>query len=352
VLASAIRESQNSALYFFLRAKATTDKTQEMLDILRDVLLTAKLDNRERFKQIVLEDKAGAEAGLIPGGHLVVKNRLSARFSEADWVSEQIGGLENLFFLRQLAEEIEKDWDSVLGKLETVRRLLLNRAAMIVNVTLDSASYGAFHPHLAALIEVIPVESQKSNVKAIFDFRSSTKNEGLTIPAQVNYVGKGANLYALGYEPHGSVHVIRRYLGTTWLWDKIRVQGGAYGGFSTFDSLSGTFAYLSYRDPNLLASLDNYDATPTFLRSLDLSESELTKTIIGTSGMLDPYLLPDAKGWTSHAAPPDPLHRRRAPAHPRRGAGRKPGRLQTLRRCARTGCPKRRSGRAWLGQRD
>jgi len=301
VLASAIRESQNSALYFFLRGKATTDKAAELLDILRDVLLTAKLDNRERFKQIVLEDKAGAEAGLIPGGHLVVKNRLSARFSEADWVTEQINGIENLFFLRQLAEEIEKDWDSVLGKLETVRRLLINRAAMVVNVTLDSASLGTLSPALAALIEALPaleVKGQKANAPA-FNIKLSTLNEGLTIPAQVNYVGKGANLYALGYEPHGSVHVIRRYLGTTWLWDKIRTQGGAYGGFSTFDIATGTFAYLSYRDPNLLASLDNYDATPAFLRNLDLSESELTKTIIGTSGMLDPYLLPDAKGWTS-----------------------------------------------------
>jgi presequence protease len=301
VLASAIRESQNSALYFFLRGKATTDKAQELLDILKDVLLTTQLDNRERFKQIVLEDKAGAEAGLIPGGHLVVKNRLSARFSEADWVTEQISGIENLFFLRQLAEEIEKDWDSVLGKLETVRRLLLNRASMIVNVTLDSASFGTLSPALTALIEALPaleVKGQKPNTPA-FNIKPSTLNEGLTIPAQVNYVGKGANLYALGYEPHGSLHVIRRYLGTTWLWDKIRTQGGAYGGFSTFDIATGTFAYLSYRDPNLLASLDNYDATPAFLRSLDLSESELTKTIIGASGMLDPYLLPDAKGWTS-----------------------------------------------------
>jgi Zn-dependent M16 (insulinase) family peptidase len=77
------------------------------------------------------------------------------------------------------------------------------------------------------------------------------------------------------------------------------VQGGAYGGFSTFDMTSGTFAYLSYRDPNLLASLDNYDSTPAFLRTLDLSQPELTKTIIGTIGELDAYLLPDAKGWTS-----------------------------------------------------
>ena len=295
-LTSTIRESRDSALYFFLRGKATTDKAQELLDILKDVLLSAKFDNRERFKQIVLEEKAGAEAGLIPGGHIVVKNRLSARFSEADWAAEQIGGLENLFFLRRLAEDIEKDWGAVLEKLETLRQLLINRATMIVNVTLDSTSLGSLHPALAALIDALPTSRP---VSAKWLPATSGKNEGLSIPAQVNYVGKGANLYALGYEPDGSVNVIRNYLGTTWLWEKVRVQGGAYGGFSTFDMTSGTFNYISYRDPNLLTTLENYDNTPAFLRALDLSESELTKTIIGTIGELDAYLLPDAKGWAS-----------------------------------------------------
>ncbi len=126
-----------------------------------------------------------------------------------------------------------------------------------------------------------------------------TGNEGLTIPAQVNYVGKGGSLYALGYEPHGSVHVIGNYLGTTWLWDKVRVQGGAYGGFSVFDQNSGVFTYLSYRDPNLLSTLENYDNTVRFLHDLKLDEAELTKSIIGTIGGMDAYLLPDAKGYQS-----------------------------------------------------
>jgi presequence protease len=132
-----------------------------------------------------------------------------------------------------------------------------------------------------------------------WNIQFASNNEGLTIPAQVNYVGKGANLYKLGYKLHGSVQVINKYLGTTWLWEKIRVQGGAYGGFSAFDLPSGASTFLSYRDPNLLASLDNYDATENFLRSLELSDEELTKSIIGTIGDLDAYQLPDAKGWTS-----------------------------------------------------
>jgi len=296
-LTSTIRESDQSTLWFFLRGKATTSQAGELLDILKEVLLTAKLDNRERFKQIVLEDKARAEAGLIPGGHAVVNSRLRARFSEADWVSEQISGLEHLFFLRKLTKEIEADWDSVLAKLETVRRLLVNRAAMIVNVTLDADSFAAFSPQLASFMDTLP--HFKVGTSERYNIPTAKANEALTIPAQVNYVGKGANLYKLGYEPHGSINVINNYLGTTWLWEKVRVQGGAYGGFSFFDTNSGTYTFLSYRDPNLLATLDNYDKTADFLTRLDLNAAELKKSIIGTIGNMDAYQLPDAKGWTS-----------------------------------------------------
>jgi Zn-dependent M16 (insulinase) family peptidase len=57
--------------------------------------------------------------------------------------------------------------------------------------------------------------------------------------------------------------------------------------------------YLSYRDPNFASTLDTYDHTADFLRSLELSDDELTKSIIGAIGALDTYQLPDAKGYTS-----------------------------------------------------
>jgi presequence protease len=303
-LTATIRETDQATLWLFLRGKAVAGQADDLLNILKDVLLSAKMDDRERFKQIVLEEKSGLEAGLVPGGHHVVNSRLRARFTLADWASEQMGGISQLFFLRSLAERIEKDWPGVQADLEAVRAALINRSTALANVTLDAENYQKFSPALAAFMESLPtlaVESQKSKVWQAFDPQHSTPNEGLTIPAQVNYVGKGAHLYDLGYEPDGSVNVINNYLGTTWLWEKIRVQGGAYGGFSSFDHNSGVFTFLSYRDPNLLATLENYDHTAKFLRELELSAAELEKSIIGTIGDLDAYLLPDAKGWTSMA---------------------------------------------------
>jgi Zn-dependent M16 (insulinase) family peptidase len=56
----------------------------------------------------------------------------------------------------------------------------------------------------------------------------------------VNYVGKAASLYDAGYELNGSAYVISKFIGNTWLWDRVRVSGGAYGGFCDFDSHSGS----------------------------------------------------------------------------------------------------------------
>ena len=124
-------------------------------------------------------------------------------------------------------------------------------------------------------------------------------NEAIVIPTQVNYVGKAANIYDSGYKLSGSAYVISKYISNTWLWDRVRVSGGAYGGFCDFDTHSGVFSFLSYRDPNLLKTLDVYDGTGDFLRELEMDNDTLTKAIIGTIGDVDSYQLPDAKGYSS-----------------------------------------------------
>ncbi len=293
---SARNDSADSVAYLFLRGKATLTQAPDMLDILRDVLLTVKLDNPERFRQMVLQAKASKESGLVPSGHSVANTRLRSHFNEAGWISEEMGGVSNLFTLRKLAEEIEQDWPSVLEKLETIRRLLVNRHGAIANVTLDGENWAAFAPQLWQFLHDLPA--------APLDFATWQKpgtavHEGLTLPAQVNYVAKGANLYELGYELDGSISVIANIMRLTYLWEKLRVQGGAYGAMTSFDKRSGVFTFLSYRDPNLMGTLQNYDGTADFLRKLDLSDDELTKGIIGAISSLDAYQLPDAKGYTS-----------------------------------------------------
>ncbi|NMA98737.1 MAG: peptidase M16, partial [Phyllobacteriaceae bacterium] len=110
--------------------------------------------------------------------------------------------------------------------------------------------------------------------------------------------GKGANLRALGFEPSGASRVALRFLNTSYLWDKVRVQGGAYGGSSRLDPVSGNFAFLSYRDPNLLKTIDVYDGAAKALRA-GIGEQDLVRSVIGVVGDLDRPEFPDAKGYSA-----------------------------------------------------
>jgi Zn-dependent M16 (insulinase) family peptidase len=191
---------------------------------------------------------------------------------------------------------METGWDGVLAALERIRTTLVNRAAMLCNVTAEAADWERLKPQLADFLGALPLATVTA---APWRLADTPRAEGLVMPTKVNYVGKGADLYCEGVKPSGAHLVARAYLRTSWLWDKVRVQGGAYGGQCMFNRYSGDFTFVSYRDPNLLATLDIYDRTAEFLKRADLGEAELTRNIIGTIGEIDTYRLPDAKGFAS-----------------------------------------------------
>ena len=84
-----VRDTDQAASRLFLRGKATVAQTDDLLAILRDVLLTVKLDNPERFMQMLLEKKAREEAMLIPAGHRVTLSRLRARYPPSVALTER-----------------------------------------------------------------------------------------------------------------------------------------------------------------------------------------------------------------------------------------------------------------------
>lgn len=295
-IVSARHGADETCTRFVLRGKATTERTTDLLDIISELVLEASLDNRDRIRQIVLESKARMEQSLVPSGHIMAATRMKARFNEAGFINELMNGISALEFLRNLSLRVENDFDSVVADLETIRSAILNQACLLSNVTLDGKSFSTIETAVADMTGKLPAGSRNTAKRNMLPF---AKAEGLCIPAQVNYVAKGANVFEHGYKYSGAAHVVSRYLRTGYLWDKVRVQGGAYGSFSMFDRNSGSLSFVSYRDPNLTRTLDTYDGVADYLNNLEINRDELEKSILGGIGEIDSYMLPDAKGYTS-----------------------------------------------------
>ncbi len=294
--ASTVRGTNSGTCWLFLRGKAMAGQVESLLGILRDLLSGPRLDLVSRLRQIAQEEKAMLEASLVPSGHSFVATRLRAAFTEGDWAAEQMRGVNYLLFLRKLIKDMEADGEAVVASLSRTLELMLNRRSMLFNVTQDAAGWQITEPLLRSFVADLPERPARTP-----DWPRPTAfvPEGLSIPAQVNYVGKAVNVFPEADLFDGTALVVSRYLRSSYLWEQVRVKGGAYGGFCNLDLRSGVFNLVSYRDPNLQATLDIYDRAGAYLNTLELSEDELTKAIIGAIGDLDQPLLPDAKGYVS-----------------------------------------------------
>ncbi|BDQ38064.1 peptidase M16 [Pseudodesulfovibrio nedwellii] len=293
---SPVRDSQDAASRLFIRTKATGDKLAPTLEILTEILTSATLDNKERISRIVSEARARAEQRLVPSGHMVVATRLRARTHIGHAMEEAMSGLTNLNFLRHLEQRIEEDFQSVVQDLEQLRTLVIARNNLIINATMDGATFTPIEAEIGSVVASLPESEATVVARAIPNLPT---REGLAIPAQVNYVGKGCNVAEHGFNFTGAAQVVNKLIRTGYLWEKVRVQGGAYGAFCLMDRMAGSMSFVSYRDPNVADTVAAFDAVAEYLDTFDVAGDELEKAVIGAIGEIDTYQLPDAKGFTA-----------------------------------------------------
>ena len=318
---SAVTDGTRMMTKLVLRGKATSEKTDELFDIYKLILTEAKLDSKSKVIEMLKESRSRLEAGIQGSGHSFANTRMRARYSVPGYIDEKMGGITYLTTVKQLLKQAEEDWPSLLARLEKIRSTILDettcRDGMFLDITGDEKVLTTIQPSVVKFLNELPGKSDGEKLpdfykeehpwvaqaKAEMSEMVPLIDEGFIVPTQVSYVGKSGKIYEEGEPVPGSTAVISRYLRTGYLWDHVRVMGGAYGGFCMFSPSSGYFSYLSYRDPNLSKTLDVYDATADALMAaadeLEKDPEALATAIIGAVGDLDGALSPDQKGWTS-----------------------------------------------------
>eukprot|EP00210_Caulerpa_lentillifera_P000712 g689.t1 len=130
-------DSEEPVAKILVSGKATTDKIADLLEIIKEILLDVKLDNKERFKQLVLKSKANKESSIIRSRNSFVMKRLAAQRTVVDAVEELMSGLEYITYIRLLSERVENDWSGVLKELESCQNYLINAQDVTVSLTAD-----------------------------------------------------------------------------------------------------------------------------------------------------------------------------------------------------------------------
>lgn len=296
ILPSTRLGTHEAQVHVFLRAKCLTHQSKATCDLIRQLLSEQVFANKDRCKQILLEEKASMESVLVDSGHRVVSMRIASMYSQSDYLGELFGGISQLQFVRSLLENFDQQWEKIQQNLQLLEKHIVTIDNLLCNLTCERSQWAAVKDAATCITDSL---TSRSQAKQEWTLHRPITHEILVAPTAVNYVGKGSNLYTSDYTYHGSHAVITRYLRTTWLWEQVRVKGGAYGGFCSLDWMSGVYSFASYRDPRLLETIMSFDATADFLQNTTIGPDECTKAVIGAISDIDQYRLPDAKGWTS-----------------------------------------------------
>lgn len=244
--------------------------------------------------------------------------RMKARYRVGGYIDEMMSGISQLETIRGLLKQAQEDWPTLLARFERMRDVILNvetcRDGMVFDITGDAAVLEKIQPSVASFLTELPGRSDGAKLPNFYEEQhpwvapirklmaelAPIEDEGFVVPTQVSYVGKGGLVFEEGETVTGASQVVARYLSNGYLWDHVRVMGGAYGGFCTFSPHSGFLSFLSYRDPNLAKTLDVYDAAAeTAIAAAEQFASDpdaLAQMIIGTIGDMDGALSPDQKG--------------------------------------------------------
>jgi len=291
-----VQDRRQILSYSFLSGKALMEKLDALFDIYTELFAERSFHDHKRLVDLIRSAKSDMEDSIVPQGNRYVLSRLQSYQSPLGAYDELTDGITYFHFLEDLLRRAEKDPEEVAAAFSDVADMVFSRGNALFNVTSEAGDYAKYETRLNALAEALP---DRAADPVELGLGRLPKNEGFLSASTVQYVGKGANLYDLGYEYAGSFNVLKSLLGTGYLWEKVRMQGGAYGSSNSFDFLTGDYGLVSYRDPNLKETLNVYDQIADHLAHLDLSDDELKKVIIGCVGSLDPPLTPDRKGAIS-----------------------------------------------------
>lgn len=292
------RKPDELKILFEVRTKALYENLDKAFALMQEMMLHTIFTDKKRLHEIISEARSRVQANFMSAGHTLAALRAMSYFSPAAAVTELFSGLPLYRLLEKLDDEFETTADDLIEKLTALTRLIFSRENLMVDYTGEEKE----DARLTALAEQLQAALFAGEQKAEQYIPALVKkNEGLMSSAQVQYVCRAGNFRKKGYDYTGALRVLRVIMGYEYLWNQVRVKGGAYGCMCSFGR-SGDSYFVSYRDPNLEKTIAAYENAPAFVRSFEADERTMTKFIIGAVSESDMPLTPSAKGTRSLAA--------------------------------------------------
>ena len=275
----------------FVHGKSLRSRFGDMLDILHDLVVTPDLANKKQIRDLLLEERNGLNAAIIGNGHQMAMLSSSSRLSWSRHIEELLGGISQLRFLDRLARS--NDDETTIPALERLHAAMTDRSGCLISVTTDDPE--TLRDPIAAFVDRLPVHAPGATLCRETS-KAGDAMRGIEISAAVNFASRSWKLGPFEAGEYGLLFLLARHLSTGYLWDKVRVEGGAYGGMAVMSFAHPIFGCASYRDPNLSSTLRHFERGLQAVAA-GVDRAALDQSIIASIGRIDQPRSPHSRGF-------------------------------------------------------
>ena len=281
---------------FEMKGKALYPKMNVMFKMMREILMESRLDDEKRLKEILAMLKSRLQMSFLSSGHTTAALRALSYTSPMAKFKDDTDGIGFYETVRMIEEDFDSHKAELIHNLKEISQRIFRADNMMVSCT--AAKEG-----LAAVQEAFPavrgsLHSGEKIPEEPCILHCTKRNEGFKTSSKVQYVARVGNFIDGGAKYSGALQILKVILGYDYLWQNIRVKGGAYGCMSNFNRIGEAYL-ISYRDPNLKRTMEVYEGVVDYLKDFNVSDRDMNKFIIGTMSNLDRPMNPAAKGARS-----------------------------------------------------
>ncbi|MBS4779534.1 MAG: insulinase family protein [Collinsella sp.] len=286
--------------YLLVSAGALSEKIDALASLPREVWSsTLLLDaGADRVRDVLTQIRIGLEQGFINNGHSAALGRAMSYSSPSAVVREQLSGVDFYLFLRDLLEHFDERLDDLRAKLAELAGRIFVADGCLASFTGSDEDFDAYWD---AAGDLGLGAGDGAGRDALAVPAPCDRHEAFVIPSDICFAARACDPRRLGIDVTGAWAVAANALSYDYLWNEIRVKGGAYGcGFRAAGERQT--AFYTYRDPAIDPSIERVARAGEWLGSFEPDEAAFEGFIVScVSGMdapVKPYALAKRRNTT------------------------------------------------------
>ncbi|MBQ7671085.1 MAG: insulinase family protein [Clostridia bacterium] len=271
-------------------ASALEENLEKAESLVAEMMTSTLYDETDRIHEIVKQIDEDNRQRIVASGHRFAVSAAKATLSAESAAAEALNGVSMLLTVKGLNSDFDVNCRELIPLIDRVEKESFTKENLLVSVTSD----------VECSVDLLTSAfEQGSALPVSVGYKTSLPEKtAIKTPSQVSFAVCADNLGKCGVEYNGAFRVAANILSLSYLWNMVRVRGGAYGTDLSVASNGTMFCY-SFRDPSPASSLETYGKCAEFIEDYVKSGQNIDKFIISTVASADPLLTPKREGVTA-----------------------------------------------------